>query len=321
MCTAVNTRGLFGRTLDIEGSFDESVTVMPRNFPLEFKNEGTLPAHPAILGMASVRGGVPLYYDAVNEAGLCMAALKFPDNAVYHKPREDKHNVASFELIPWVLGKCRTLLEARELLIKTNVTYDDFAANVKSTPLHFIVADGEGAIVAESVADGLKIYENPLGVLANNPPFPYHATRVCDFMHLTSDYPENTLCADVPLAPYSGGMGAIGLPGDFSSSSRFVRAVFAKNHTLLEGTQSERVGAFFHIMDTVGVPRGCEKNAEGERLFTLYTSCIDVGTRTYFFTTYENRRIRALSLGGVDLDASTLICRDISGGEDVEYMR
>lgn len=321
MCTAVNLDGLFGRTLDIEGSFGESVTVTPRNFPFKFRRESTLRSHLAIIGIASVRGGAPLYYDAVNEAGLCMAALKFPDNAVYHAPTDGRHNVASFELIWWVLGKCRTLREAHELLSKTNVTNDDFAADVKSSPLHFMVAEGKGAIVVESVADGLKIYEDPLGVLTNNPPFPYHATRVCDFMHLTANYPQNSLSGGVPLVPYSGGMGAIGLPGDFSSSSRFVRAMFVKNNTLCEGGLFERVGAFFHVMDTVSVPRGCEKNSVGESLFTLYTSCIDTASRTYFFTTYENRRVRALSLGDVDLDASTLVSRNISGGEDVDYMR
>ena len=321
MCTAVNAHGLFGRTLDVEGSFGESVTVTPRAFPFDFRHEGTLCPHLAILGMASVRGGVPLYFDAVNEAGLCMAALKFPSNAVYHEPREDKHNVASFELIWWVLGKCRTLSQARELLSQTNVTSDDFAEDTSSSPLHFIVADGEAAIVVESVADGLKIYDDPLGVLANNPPFYYHMERVCDFMHLDSRYPENTLCEGVTLVPYSGGMGAVGLPGDFSSSSRFVRAVFAKSHACFEGAPSERVSAFFHVMDVVSVPKGCEKNSVGESLFTLYTSCIDVTSRAYFFTTYDNRRVRALALDGVDLDADTLISRGVSGGDGVERMR
>ena len=321
MCTAVNAHGLFGRTLDIEGSFGESVIVTPRAFPFDFRHEGTLCPHLAILGMASVRGGVPLYFDAVNEAGLCMAALKFPENAVYHEPCESKYNVASFELIWWVLGKCRSLTQARELLLKTNVTSDDFSEDTRSSPLHFIIADGEAAIVAESVADGFKIYEDPLGVLTNNPPFCYHLERVCDFMHMSSHYPENMLCPNAPLKAYSGGMGAIGLPGDFSSSSRFVRAVFAKNHTVFEGGQSERVSAFFQVLDTVSVPKGCEKNSVGGSLYTLYTSCIDVSSRTYFFTTYENRRVRALSFDAVDLNVGTLVCRDISGGEDVKYLR
>ncbi len=321
MCTAVNTHGLFGRTLDIERSFGESVALTPRALPLDFRHEGTLHKHLAILGMASVRGGVPLYYDAVNEEGLCMAALKFPENAVYHAPCADKHNVASFELIWWVLGKCKTLGQARELLSKTNVTNDDFAEDTKPSPLHYIVADGEAAIVVESVAHGLKIYENPLGVLTNNPPFCYHLEHVRGFMHLDSGYPENTLCEGVPLTPYSGGIAAVGLPGDFSSPSRFVRAVFAKGHTSLDGTQGERVSAFFHVLDTVSVPRGCEKNASGESLFTLYASCVDVSARAYFFTTYGSRRVRALTMDGVNLDSSTLICRDISGGEDVERLR
>lgn len=320
MCTALNLDGFFGRTLDVECSYGEKVTLTPRGAGLNFKYEGEMSSHLALLGMAAVIDGVPLYYDAVNEAGICMAALKFPGNAVYREACDNSKNVASFELIPWVLSQCKTLAAARELISKTNITNDDFSDSVKSTPLHFIVADGKSAIVVESTAEGVQIYNNPLGVLTNNPPFCYHTARICDFMHLTPDYPENTLCKNTVLKPYSGGMGAIGLPGDFSSPSRFVRAVFAKNHIDCMGKQSERVGAFFHVMDTVSVPRGCEKNSDRKCVYTLYTSCIDITARTYFFTTYNNRRIRAVELDNVEIDGDTPVCYEINAGEDILFL-
>ena len=320
MCTAINVNGFFGRTLDVECSFGERVTLTPRNFRLDFRHEGQMNCHLAVLGMAAVMDGVPLYYDAVNEAGLCMAALKFPTNAVYRDLKEGVFNVASFELIPWVLARCKTLAEARELIAKTNITNDNFSSGIKSTPLHFIVADGVGAIVLESTADGTHIYENPFGVLTNNPPFYYHAAHVCDFMHLSPDYPENKLCKGTQLEPYSGGLGAIGLPGDFSSSSRFIRAVFARNHTEGIDAVEHSASSFFHVMDTVFVPQGCERNSEGKSVFTLYTACIDIEKRTYFFTTYENRRIRAVSIGDADIDGDTLVRCEIHGGEDILFL-
>ncbi len=320
MCTAVNLNGFFGRTLDVECSFGERVTLTPRNFRLVFRHAGQMNSHLAVFGMAAVMNGAPLYYDAVNEAGLCMAALKFPGNAVYRYAIDGMHNIASFELITWVLAQCKTLTAARALLSKTNITNDNFSLEMKSTPLHFMVADSREAIVIESTVDGVHIYENPFGVLTNNPPFYYHAVHVCDFMHLTADYPENMLCKEVHLEPYSGGMGAIGLPGDFSSPSRFVRALFARNHIYGMDGVIESVGAFFHVMDTVSVPDGCEKNLEGGRIFSLYTSCIDIAKRTYFFTTYDNRRIRAVSMDSVNIDGDALICREIHGGEDILFL-
>lgn len=320
MCTALNLDGFFGRTLDVECSFGERVTLTPRSFRLDFRYEGHTNSHLAVLGMAAVMDGVPLYYDAVNEAGLCMAALKFPGNAVYREAHEGVYNIASFELILWVLTQCKTLASARELLSKTNITSDNFSDDVKFTPLHFIVADGRAAIVIESTADGVHIYENPFGVLTNNPPFCYHTAHVCDFMHLSPDYPQNTLCKDVHIEPYSGGMGAIGLPGDFSSSSRFVRAVFVKNHIHGISDEAHGVSTFFHVMNTVLVPKGCEKNREGKSVFTLYTSCIDIKKRTYFFTTYDNRRIRAVSMTEGNMDGNTLVCREIHCGEDILFI-
>ena len=318
MCTAINITGarhLFGRTLDVEHSLGERVVITPRGFRFDFRREGVCASHLAMVGMALVQDGVPLYFDAVNEAGLCAAALKFP-SAVYHAPEAGARNIASFELIPWLLCRCEDLASALDVLDGAIITRDAFSTALPPSPLHFIIADKTGAAVIESVADGLKIYADPLGVLTNDPPFPYHMTRVCDFMNLDSAHPENTLAPSVGLTPYSGGLGAFGLPGDFSSSSRFVRAVFAKNHT--EG--ADEISRFFHVADSVSVPRGCEKNSVGEALYTVYTSLADTASATYYFTTYENRRLRSLSLFDAELDTRELSVFDVRDVQDVERL-
>lgn len=319
MCTAISDhtyQHLFGRTLDVECSYGESVVIAPRQIRFDLLYEIPIQAHLAVIGIGCVRGNTPLYYDAVNEAGLAMAGLNFPQNAVYHPKQQGKHNVASYELIPWVLYQCKTVREAAELLSRTNITPDNFSSDLTATPLHWIIADKERAVTVESVSNGLCIYENRFGVLTNEPPFPYHETRLADFMQLRAEYPQNGLCPSTDLSVYSRGMGAMGLPGDFSSPSRFVRAVFLKNHTAHEASEEKAVGRFFHIMDSVCVPRGCVKTEEGKEMLTRYTSCANTDTATYYFTTYHRRRIRTVDLRSTPLDADTLTQFSILDGED-----
>ncbi len=301
MCTAINDGNLFGRTLDADRSYGEQVAVTPKNIGLGFLYEEPMTCHFAMIGIACRVGDKPLYFDATNEWGLSAAGLNFPKNAVYHKPIDNKYNVASFELIPWLLGGCRNVKEAVKKLRSTNITNDNFSESIPSTPLHWIVADKNSAVTVESPADGLQIYENPVGVLTNNPPFPYHIYHLTEYMHLTSHQPDNTLCPKAELDKYCGGLGGIGLPGDFTSTSRFVKAVFLKNHTTREAEKTAEINRFFHIMGGVSVPKGCVKTDSGREWQTVYTACADRASFSYHFTTYANRQIRSIS-GNTDCD-------------------
>ncbi|MBQ8141278.1 MAG: choloylglycine hydrolase [Clostridia bacterium] len=320
MCTAISIYGaskLFGRTLDLDLSYWESVVITPRNFRLRLLYEKEFDKHLSILGVAAIQNDFPLYYDAVNEAGLAMAGLNFPKNAVYLKQKKSMYNVASFELVLWVLGQCKNVREAAELLKNTNITPDSFSDDLVSTPLHWMIADRERSIVAEPTSGGITIYENDIGVLTNAPAFSYHITHLSDFMNISSSTPSNNICPSTELDVYSRGMGAIGLPGDFSSASRFVRAVFAKEHTSAALSKREEISRFFHIMDTVSVPCGCIRIDEGKSVRTLYTSCIDMDTLTYHFTTYGCRRIRAVRLDDKRAEQNRLAVFQMDIGEDV----
>ena len=119
MCTAAcyKTKDFyFGRTLDYEFSYGDRVVITPRNFPFSLRHGGVLEKHFAMIGMACVIDGYPLYYDAVNEAGLCCAGLNFVGNAVYEKPAQGRRNLAQFELIPFLLGSCKSVAEAKGML-------------------------------------------------------------------------------------------------------------------------------------------------------------------------------------------------------------
>lgn len=278
MCTAISKSGYFGRTLDLEGSRGEEAVIMPRRFPVRFLHEANMPRHPAIIGCALVNDGVPLWFDAVNEHGLAAAALNFPEYATYLEPKADKIDLASFELIPFVLSKCRNLREAAELLKHCNITPDSVSPNLPTTPLHWMIADREGCIAVEPTRGGLIVYNNPFGVLTNSPPFPVHRDNVM---------------LNPRLTPSS----AAGLPGDWSSESRFLRAAFAKKYTAVSG-----VSDFFHILDSVSVPLGCGK----KDWRTVYTSCADLERGDYYFTTYENRVIMKISLDLVNVNSDSL---------------
>ncbi len=309
MCTAAAWRAkhfYFGRTLDHTCAYGERITVTPRNFPLHFRHLPAAHTHLAIIGMAHVAQGYPLYYDGVNEKGLAMAGLNFPHSAQYEKPLAGAQNVAQFELLPYILGSCENLEQAKRALAELRLVDTPFSPQLPTATLHWMVASKEGAIVAEATKQGLAIYENPVGVMTNEPPFPEHLFRLRDYMHLSPKQPENHFDPSLPLTHYCAGMGTIGLPGDYSSVSRFVRAAYVKAHAPVGETTGEEVSQFFHILGAVEQQRGCSQSGSGECEVTIYTSCCDGDTGIYYYTTYENRQITAVDLHRCDLEGDAL---------------
>ena len=310
MCTAATYRTkdfYFGRTLDYEFSYGEEITVTPRNYPFSFRYLPEKREHYAIIGMAHVEEDYPLYYDAVNEKGLGMAGLNFVGNAVYGEVREGKENVAAFELIPYILSQCENTEEARELLGKIQITDTRFKEQLPNGRLHWIIADEKEAITVESVTEGLKIYENAPGVLTNNPPFPMQMFQLNNYMQLSSRQPENLFSDQLSLETYSRGMGALGLPGDLSSASRFVRVAFTKLHARSGEGEADSVGQFFHILGSVEQTRGCCELENGKYEITIYTSCCNATKGIYYYTTYTNRQITAVDMHREKLDSTELI--------------
>lgn len=321
MCTAITFSKkdfYFGRTLDLERNYGEEVVISPRNFPIPFLAGPTLDRHHAIIGMAHVSNGYPLYYDAVNEAGLCMAGLNFPGFAQYMTSMEGRDNVASFEFIPWVLGLCSSVEEVRKMLPRLRLTGRSFSPELPATQLHWIIADRAECITVEALTDGIKVYENPVGVLTNNPPFDDQMFQLRNYMHLSPDPPHNHFSPDIELEPYSWGMGAIGLPGDLSSQSRFVRAAFTKLNSLC--SEEESVSQFFHILDSVNQTKGCCRLQDGNCEMTQYTSCCNVSRGIYYYTTYGNRRISAVDMHREDLEGNRLFRFPLVTGEDIRFL-
>lgn len=309
MCTAITYKTndfYFGRNLDVERSYNERVVITPRNFEIKMRCVTALKTHYAIIGMATVINNFPLYFDATNEKGLSMAGLNFPENADYKPFHEKLNNVTPFEFIPYILGKCKNIYEALEEVNKINLVNINFSENLPLSPLHFIISDRTKSLTVESVKDGLKIYENPVGVLTNNPTFDYHLMNLNNYMTLNEGKCENKFSDELKFNNYSLGLGALGLPGDFSSPSRFIKATFVKYKSKLGSSEKESVNQFFHILNSVAMPKGCVLVRDGEYEYTRYSSCCNVDKGIYYYKTYDDFNIKKIDMNSFDFNTNEL---------------
>lgn len=310
MCTAATYKTkdfYFGRTLDYEFSYGDEITITPRNYELNFRMRKKIENHYAMIGMAHVVGDYPLYYDAINEKGLGIAGLNFVGNAYYNDCVEGKDNIAQFELIPWILCQCETVKEVRELLKNINITNEPYSEKFPLAQLHWIIADKNEAITVESMKDGLKVYDNPVGVLTNNPPFDKQIFELNKYINLSPKSPQNNFSNKLNMEYYSRGMGAIGLPGDLSSQSRFVRVSFVKMNSVSGDDEKSSVSQFFHILNSVDQQRGCCDVGDGKYEITIYTSCCNASKGIYYYTTYNNHQITGVNMFKENLDGNKII--------------
>ncbi len=327
MCTGATYKTdhtYFGRNLDYDISYGEQTCITPRNFPFHFLHTSPLTSHHAIIGIAFVsnneHGEFPLYYDAINEKGLGIAGLNFVGNTFYHQPQEGKENIAQFELVPWILSQCSTVAETKALLSRTNLTNDSFSPELPPSELHWMISDPTSTIVVESTKQGLLIQDNPIGIMTNNPPFAEQLLQLNNYQHLSPKDPINNFAPQINFNTYSRGMGAIGLPGDLSSESRFVKAAFTRLNSRSASDELSSVNQFFHILHSVEQQYGCCDLGNDHYEHTLYSSCYNLEQAIFYYTTYNNHQISALDLHKSDLDANTLTYQPIITSEQINYL-
>lgn len=313
MCTAITMGGFAGRNLDVDRSYREEVIITPRNYNFKFKKAEDIKSHYAIIGMGTVNNDYPLYFDAANEQGLYIAGLNYVGNAKYHTPISDKINLAPYELIPYLLSDCSTVKEAEYKLERINLTDIPFDSNLPTAELHFFISDKGRSITVEPDADGIKVYDNPVGVLTNNPSFPIQLFNLSNYQGLSPEPPENRFFTSIELKTYSHGMGAIGLPGDLSSQSRFVRAAFHRSHS-----QGEELSDIMRILSTVQMPEGSVQVGCGfER--TEYSSAIDLNRLIYSYRVYESPNTYAVKMRDENLDGDSLISYELKREKEPYY--
>lgn len=332
MCTSIAMKTndfYFGRNMDLEFELNGSVVITPRNFPLVFRKTNPLKHHYAMLGMAVLSEGFPLYAEAVNEKGLCIAGLNFPDNAWY-SPEEDpdKVNISPFELVHWILGNCSCINDVRQLVKNTHLVSIPFNEHLPLSPLHWHIADQGSSVVLENTRNGLSLFDNPVGVLTNNPGFEFQITNLCQFLNLTTNCPENCFSEKAQVKPFGNGLGCIGLPGDFSPASRFVKAGFLTLNSICPADEQGSVAQFFHLLDSVAMPRGSvivssstyegaapkanqqagigQNTQKNMYEITTYSCCINASRGLYYYKTYSNNQLSAIDMNRENLNSCNL---------------
>jgi len=308
MCTAVSLNldnHYFGRNLDYFHSFGQTMIITPRNYKFTFTNGIVSDSHFAIIGMALENNNYPLYFDAANEKGLCVAGLNFPQFCRYNKSSKNKVNIASFELIPWILSQCDSAKKAARLCENINITNTSFSPDLPPTPMHWIISDKLNSYTLEQTKYGLKIYENPVGVLTNSPSFDIQMINLSHYVNITNNNCKNKFMLNIDIKPYSNGLGAYGIPGDFSSMSRFVRVSFLKLSAVKQENEIQNINTFFHILYSVYQLKGSVQSDNGY-MHTYYTSCIDTDKCIYYYTSYDKHDIYSLSLFDKNLDTNKL---------------
>ncbi len=319
MCTAISFKTkdhYFGRNLDYEHSFGEKVIITPQNYILKFKHQEELTNHFSFIGMGIIEENYPLYFDLTNEKGVSFAGLNFPNNAKYNSYKEDKINLTPYELPLFVLSKCSNIYEVRQMLENINLLDIPFNEKYALTPLHFMFSDKEESIVFETTRDGNFIYENRTGVLTNNPTFNMQLHNLNNYINISNKEPENLFSKSIELDIYSRGMGGIGIPGDLSSMSRFVRGVFTKLNSVCDNDEESSVTQFFHILYSVYQQKGCVCIFENSFEKTNYTSCCNTDKGIYYYTTYNNNRITKIDINKENLASSSLISYELNDKQD-----
>lgn len=322
MCTCIDfkTRDTyFGRNLDLEYRFGEKIVITPRQYEFALKNGKAIHTKYAMIGTATVVNEYPLYAEASNEKGLSMAGLYFPGNACFFEEKETMLNLTPYELIPYFLGLYETVAQVREVLKDLNITNTPFAENLPVTELHWMISDGKDCIVMEQMQDGLKIYDNPVGVLTNNPPFPYHLMNLNNYSNLTPHFGKSTFAENLALQQYGQGMGAIGLPGDASPASRFVRAAFHKWNSVCDEDEMSSVSQFFHILDSVAMVQGATITSEGKNDITTYSCCINTTQGIFYYKTYTNNQITAVRMTECEKTKQELTVYEMLEEQQIRY--
>lgn len=307
MCTAINFNGYFGRNLDLEYSYNEQVVITPKNYKFNFYDKNISDKFYSIVGIATICDNYPLYYDACNEYGLAGAGLSFPYNDLYsNEHHAEKINIAPFEILPLVLRTCRSVNEVKKLLKNSVFINKSFNKIFTTTNMHYMFSDKEESITVESKNGEVFIFDNKVNVLTNAPTFNEHLKNLKKYNYLTNIETNNKI--------NSKGTGALGLPGDFTSMSRFIRAEFLLRTTCLKNND---LSEFFNVLSSVSEPLGSVLVENNKYFYTRYSSCMDLEEKIYYYKTYENNRINAVRLSNIE--SQELICFDLNKLQDIYF--
>ncbi len=316
MCTGVrfsDSKGnmYFGRNLDWENGYGQSVVVTPRNYTYKSAFLGEMkPKAGAIIGMAIVEENVPLYFDCYNEAGLGIAGLNFPGYAKYEeKAVENKTNVAAYEFPLYIVMQYKTVDEVEAALKNIAIVAKPINEKFPVSELHFMIADSKRSIIVEYTEKGMEVFDNPVDVLTNQPGYAWHKENLRNYMNLFAQMPPKVSWDKAEMVPFGSGSLMRGLPGDYYSPSRFIRAAYLNTHYPVQEDEASNVTRLFHTLAGVSMVNGAAMMADGRSEITVYTGGYSASSRTYYYNTYENFAITAVKMADFDLDSDKVMSK------------
>lgn len=300
------------RTMEFSFDIKSNVLAFPAGTGIEtliLNPEETGFAYKTKYGFVGANGlDMPIVFDGVNTEGLYFGAFYFSGDAVYETLTEDNRGraISSDELGNWVLGQFATVEEVKAALPDISVvgTYVDVIDSF--APFHYSVVDATGAaIVIEYTEKGLQVYDNSVNVVTNNPTYDWHVTNLRNYIGLQSSNRTEIKVGSQRLAPFGQGSGMVGLPGDMSSPSRFVRAAAFVNASLDSANEAEAIFRAFHILNNFDIPIGAirENNSEDALMgYTVWTSAVDTSNAIYYYKTFLTQAVESVSVRDVVKD-------------------
>ena len=313
MCTGIrfsDSSGnmYFGRNLDWSVGYGQKIVITPRKYRLDSAFMGEAYSKYALIGMGIVQNKTPLYFDCGNEAGLAVAGLNFPGYAKYESESIDgKTNVAAYEFPLWVAMNFASVDEVESALSNVAIIAKPVNDNYPVSMLHWLIGDAKRSIVVEYTEKGLEVFHDDVDVLANQPGFTWHRENLRNYMNLDSDMPESVKWQEAEMKPFGSGSLMRGIPGDYYSTSRFVRAAYLNTHYPVKDSETENVTRLFHTLNGVSMIEGAARMADGEYEKTIYTGGFSSATNTYYFNTYDDPEIRSVCLNDYQLDSTEII--------------
>lgn len=318
MCTGIRFSDAeghmyFGRNLDWTCGYGQDVIITPKNFKRNYAFEGEGDVVGDIVGMAIVVNNTPLYFDAANDQGLAIAGLNFPGFAQYEdKPIEGKTNLAAYEFPLWVTSCFSSVDEVGAALKNVAIVAKPVNDVYPVALLHYIIADQSRSIVVEYMADGMHVYHDEVDCLTNQPTFAWQQENLRNYISLTPDYPAPVTWDKISLAPYGNGSGMRGMPGDFYSTSRFVRAAYFNAHYPEQAGEKDNITRLFKTLQGSAMIKGGAQTADGVFEYTIYSSGYSQATKTYYYATYDDPAIKAVPITAAPKDSAELFAVTLS---------
>ncbi|KAB2731524.1 linear amide C-N hydrolase [Brucella intermedia] len=308
---------VYGRTMEFGFNIDSKMIMIPRNFKMTSQLSAdtagkTWNAKYAAVGMNAF--GLPALIDGMNEKGLAGGILYFPDFAQYPDPSSVKpeNSLAPWDFLSWALGNFSTVAEVKAALETVAVVGVKQSDMGFVPPVHYTLHDTTGAsIVIEPVDGKLKVYDNPLSVLTNAPTFDWHMTNLRNYVNLSPKNVKALKINNETIQQLGEGSGMLGVPGDMTPPSRFVRASanLLSARSVASGIESVRLAE--HILNSFDIPIGLVQGEAGEEDkpvdYTQWSTVADMKNDVYYVKTYEEQILRGVSLKDLDLDAKELL--------------